>query len=70
VPDGLRVVPFEPERDALEFPRRASGGVADHWEYTPRDFGSWSKGHLRSERFDPTLWCVVRAGDEIAAGTI
>ena len=27
-------------------------------------------GHLGSERFDPTLWCVVRAGDEIAAGTI
>ena len=26
--------------------------------------------HLGSERFDPTLWCVVRAGDEIAAGTI
>ena len=23
-----------------------------------------------SERFDPTLWCVVRANDEIAAGTI
>jgi hypothetical protein len=31
---------------------------------------SWSKDHLGSERFDPTLWCVVRAGDEIAAGTI
>ena len=28
------------------------------------------RGHLASERFDPTLWCVVRAGDEIAAGTI
>ena len=26
--------------------------------------------HLGSERFDPSLWCVVRAGDEIAAGTI
>ena len=24
----------------------------------------------QSERFDPALWCVVRAGDEIAAGTI
>ncbi len=23
-----------------------------------------------SGRFDPALWCVVRAGDEIAAGTI
>ena len=31
---------------------------------------SWSKDHLGSERFDPALWCVVRAGNEIAAGTI
>ena len=28
------------------------------------------EAHIASERFDPTLWCVVRAGDEIAAGTI
>jgi GNAT superfamily N-acetyltransferase len=42
----------------------------DHSDYTPRDFGSWSKSHLGSERFDPALWCVVRAGHEIAAGTI
>ena len=28
------------------------------------------KVHFESERFDPALWCVVRAGDEIAAGTI
>jgi GNAT superfamily N-acetyltransferase len=69
-PDGLRVVPFEPERDALEFHAAHQEAFADHWEYTPRDFGSWSKSHLGSERFDPTLWCVVRAGDEIAAGTI
>jgi mycothiol synthase len=69
-PDGLRVVAFDPERDALEFHAAQEEAFADHWEYTPRDFESWSKGHLRSERFDPTLWCVVRAGDEIAAGTI
>ena len=30
----------------------------------------WSRSHIGSERFDPTLWCVVRSGDEIAAGTI
>jgi mycothiol synthase len=34
------------------------------------DFPSWSTGNLASERFDPTLWCVVRAGNEIAARTI
>ena len=69
-PDGLRVVPFDPERDALEFHAANEEAFADHWDYRPRDFESWSKAHLGSERFDPTLWCVVRAGDEIAAGTV
>jgi mycothiol synthase len=69
-PDGLRVVAFDPEHDAREFHAASSEAFADHWEYTPRDFEAWSKSHLDSERFDPTLWCVVRAGAEIAAGTI
>ena len=69
-PDGLRVVPFDPERDAPAFHAASAEAFADSWDYVPRDFESWSKGVLESERFDPTLWCVVRAGDEIAAGTI
>ncbi len=69
-PDGLRVVPFDPERDALEFHAAHQETFADVWDFTPSDFESWSKEHLASERFDPTLWCVVRAGDELAAGTI
>jgi mycothiol synthase len=69
-PEGLRVVPFDPERDALAFHAAHQEAFADHWEFTPRDFASWSRMHLEGERFDPALWCVVRAGDEIAAGTI
>ena len=69
-PDGLRVVPFDPERDALEFHAAHQEAFADAWDHTPHDFETWSKLSLGSERFDPTLWCVVRAGDEIAAGTI
>ena len=69
-PDGLRVVPFDPERDAREFHAAHQEAFADHWEYAPRDFASWSNSHVGSERFDRTLWCVVRAGDEIVAGTI
>ena len=68
-PDGLRVVPFDLE-DAREFHAAHQEAFADHWDFTPRDFGSFSKSHLESERFDPALWCVVRGGDEIAAGTI
>ena len=69
-PEGLRVAAFDPERDALAFHAAQQEAFADHWEYVSRDFESWSKNHLTSERFDPALWCVVRAGDEIAAGTI
>lgn len=69
-PDGLRVVAFDPEHDALEFHAAHQEAFADHWDYAPRDVRSWSKETLGSERFDPALWCVVRAGDEIAAGTI
>ncbi len=69
-PHGLRVVPFDPDRDALEFHVAGEEAFAHHWGYTPREFESWSKNHLGSKRFDPTLWCVVRAEDEIAAGTI
>jgi mycothiol synthase len=69
-PDGLHVVAFDAERDAREFHAAHQEAFADHWDHTPRDFAAWSKAHLGSERFDPALWCVVRSGDEIAAGTI
>jgi ribosomal protein S18 acetylase RimI-like enzyme len=69
-PDEMRVVPFDPERDAHEFHAAHQETFADVWDFTPRDFESWSKEHLADERFDRTLWCVVRAGDELAAGTI
>jgi ribosomal protein S18 acetylase RimI-like enzyme len=69
-PDDLRVVAFDAERDAHEFHAAQQEAFADHWDYVPREFESWSKSNLAGERFDPELWCVVRAGDEIAAGTI
>lgn len=69
-PDGLSVAAFDPERDAPAFHAAQQEAFADAWDYTPRDLESWRKAHLGGERFDPALWCVVRAGDEIAAGTI
>jgi len=69
-PGGLRILAFDPERDAREFHAAQEQAFADHWEYTPHAFEPWSKEHLGSERFDAALWCVVRAGDELAAGTI
>src|SRR4051812_32296448 len=69
-PDGLRVEAFDPDRDDRAFHAAHQEAFADHWEYTPRPFEAWRKGNIESEKFDPSLWCVVRDGDEIAAGTI
>jgi GNAT superfamily N-acetyltransferase len=69
-PEGLRVDAFDPGRDAEAFHAAHQEAFADHWEYTPRDFERWAEEHLSSDRFDPALWCVVRAGDEVVAGTI
>ena len=69
-PDGLRVVAFDAERDAAAFHAAQQDAFTDHWDYTPRSFASWTKAHLEGERYDPGLWCVVCAGDEIVAGTI
>ena len=47
-PDGLRVVPFDPERDALEFHAAHQEAFADHWEHTPLDVESWSRATWRA----------------------
>jgi mycothiol synthase len=69
-PDGLRAGAFDPERDARAFHAANQEAFADHWEYTADEYEKWAKRHLATERFDPALWCVVRAGDEIVAGSI
>jgi mycothiol synthase len=69
-PEGLRVVDFDRERDAAAFHAANTEAFAEHWNFTGISFERWSKAHFESERFDPSLWCVVRDGDEIAAGTV
>jgi mycothiol synthase len=68
-PEGLRVDAFT-EDDARGFHAALEEAFADHWEHAARDFESWRNGHMGHKKYDPSLWCVVRAGDEIAAGTI
>lgn len=68
-PDGLSVAPFDPVHDAHAFHAAHQEAFADHWDHTPLDFDTWSKQTLQSARFDHSLWCVVRDGREIVAGT-
>ena len=70
LPDGLRFDDFDADRDARAFHAAQQEAFADHWEHRPRTFDEWRSYHLDDKRFEPALWCVVRDGDEIAAGAI
>ena len=69
-PAGLRMTSFDPERDARAVHAAHQEAFADAWDFSPMDFGAWCRRHMESDRYDPSLWGVVRAGDEVAAGTI
>lgn len=69
-PDTLVPDDFDAARDAAAFHAAQQEAFADHWEHRPRELDEWRKYHIETDRFDPSLWRVVRAGNEIAAGAI
>ena len=62
--DGLELDTFADE-DARAFYDAMDKAFRDHWEHHPIPFEEWWA--LRAPDHDPTLWFVVRDGDEIAA---
>ncbi len=69
-PAGLFPDEFDPDRDAPAFHAAEQEAFADHWEFRPRELARWRELHIETERFDRSLWRLVRAGDEVVAGAI
>ena len=68
-PADIRVEPFR-EEDALAFHEAIEDAWQDHWDHHPRPFEQFRERLLEGPRYDPSLWTVAWAGDEIAGGTI
>jgi mycothiol synthase len=66
-PEGLRLDAFEPE-DARAFHDALVESFEDEWGFVAMPFEEWRELRLvKDPDFDPTVWFVVRDGDEIAA---
>jgi mycothiol synthase len=65
-PGGFRVDTFELE-DARAFHGTLNEAFEDEWNFVPMPFERWYEHRVEAPDFDPTLWFVVREGDEIAA---
>ena len=54
---GLFQAVFEADEDAFK----------DHWGHVPSSFEDWEHWTRKRENFDPSLWFLAMAGNEIAA---
>jgi mycothiol synthase len=66
LPGEMRIETFRPE-DARAFHAASNEAFAEEWGFTPMPFEEWWEFRSQAEDFDPSLWFLVRDGDEIAA---
>jgi mycothiol synthase len=64
-PEGFRVSTFE-LGDAKGFHAALDQAFAEEWNFVSEPFDSWAERRINVPEFDPTLWFVVREGNEIA----
>lgn len=55
------------EEDAPAFHAANKEAFEDHWEPHPQPFDSWWSRQRARTNYDPSLWFVIRDGDELAA---
>jgi mycothiol synthase len=64
-PEGFTLDTFRTE-DARPYYEALDAAFQDHWEHHSVGFDRWWEEKQAAHDFDPTLWFIVREGDEIA----
>ncbi len=70
LPDGIRWAPYLHPEQAPDVYRASEEAFQDHFGYVPESFETgfpkFERFHIEDDGFDPALWFVALAGDEIA----
>lgn len=66
LPEGFVLVTFV-EADARAFHDALDESFQDHWEHHGRPFEEWWEQCRSVPDFDPTVWFLIREGEEVAA---
>lgn len=64
-PDGLRVGTVQPGEERA-FHAALHEAFAEEWNFASQPYESWAARRVDVPDFDPTLWFIVRGGDEVA----
>ena len=65
-PAGIDVRPLDVETDGRLLHAADEEAFAQEWGYTPKPYDAWAKRIFEKAQFDPSLFVVAWAGDEIA----
>jgi mycothiol synthase len=66
VPEGIEIRPYVHPGDERAVYEAHVEAFADHWEYHTEPYEQWRQFSVEARNFDPTLWFVAWAGDEVA----
>jgi ribosomal protein S18 acetylase RimI-like enzyme len=64
-PEGFRVDTFELD-DARDFHAALNEAFEEEWNWVPKPFERWYEHRVEGPDFDPSVWWIVRDGEEIA----
>ena len=65
-PKGVELRPYLPGEHNYAVYEAQQEAFVDHWGHTRVTFENWETRKLKREDFDPSLWLVAWAGNEIA----
>jgi len=66
--DDLRIESFSPD-SARAFHAALEEAFEEHWEHQPEPYEEWWRRQHAKPDHDPSLWYLVRDGEEVAAAT-
>ena len=65
-PSGAELRPYDLDQHDHQVYLAHEEAFRDHWGYTPHPYEFWQGNMHGREDFDPTLWFIAWAGDEVA----
>ena len=68
-PDGIALRPFTLDMAHTVYAADQEG-FSDHWGFTPMDFETFEYWFITTPGFDPTLWFLPFAGEQIAGAAL
>ncbi len=64
-PEGVTLRPFVTERDARAVFEADDEFFRDHWGHLPQDYPTWRHWGVERADFDPSLWFIACAGEQV-----